>query len=98
MGVVLHWFLPTNGDSRDIVGAGDRSQDTLAAITDFRAPTIDYLGQVARSAEQLGYMALGWAVASAFLGSAMGLLSGVQVMTILSGPQRVGAASTTSEW
>jgi len=33
------------------------------------------------SAEQLGYMALGWAAASAFLGSAMGLLSGVQVMT-----------------
>lgn len=33
------------------------------------------------SAEQLGYMALGWAIASAFLGSAMGLLSGVQVMT-----------------
>ena len=33
------------------------------------------------SAEQLGYMALGWAGASVFLGSAMGLLSGVQVMT-----------------
>jgi MATE family multidrug resistance protein len=33
------------------------------------------------SAEQLGYMALGWAAASAFLGTAMGLLSGVQVMT-----------------
>jgi MATE family multidrug resistance protein len=33
------------------------------------------------SAEQLGFMALGWAAASAFLGSAMGLLSGVQVMT-----------------
>jgi MATE family multidrug resistance protein len=33
------------------------------------------------SAEQLGYMALGWAGTSAVLGSAMGLLSGVQVMT-----------------
>jgi MATE family multidrug resistance protein len=33
------------------------------------------------SAVQLGFLALGWAIASAFLGSAMGLLSGVQVMT-----------------
>ena len=32
------------------------------------------------SAEQLGFMALGWAGTSAVLGSAMGLLSGVQVM------------------
>jgi alkanesulfonate monooxygenase len=58
MAIHVHWYLPTNGDSRDIVGSGDRSQDTLAAITDFRAPTIDYLGQVARSAEQLGYEAV----------------------------------------
>jgi alkanesulfonate monooxygenase len=58
MGIHVHWYLPTNGDSRDIVGSGDRSQDTLPAITDFRAPTIDYLGQVARSAEQLGYEAV----------------------------------------
>jgi len=52
------WYLPTNGDSRDIVGAGERSPDTVPAITDFRAPTVDYLGQVARSAEQLGYEAV----------------------------------------
>ena len=54
MGIHVHWYLPTNGDSRDIVGSGDGSQKSLSAITDFRAPTIDYLGQVARSAEQLG--------------------------------------------
>jgi alkanesulfonate monooxygenase len=58
MTIHVHWYLPTNGDSRDIVGSGDYSQDTLSAITDFRAPTIDYLGQVARSAEQLGYEAV----------------------------------------
>jgi alkanesulfonate monooxygenase len=58
MAIHVHWYLPTNGDSRDIVGSGDRSQDTLAEITDFRAPTVDYLGQVARSAEQLGYEAV----------------------------------------
>jgi hypothetical protein len=40
------------------VGSGDRSHGTLSAITDFRAPTVDYLGQVARSAEQLGYEAV----------------------------------------
>jgi alkanesulfonate monooxygenase len=58
MSIHVHWYLPTNGDSRDIVGAGERSQDTVPAITDFRAPTVDYLGQVARSAEQLGYEAV----------------------------------------
>ena len=39
------------------MGSGDRSEDSLPEIADFRAPTIDYLGQVARSAEQLGYEA-----------------------------------------
>jgi len=58
MSIHVHWYLPTNGDSRDIVGAGDRSPSTLPAIGDFRAPTVDYLGQVARSAEQLGYEAV----------------------------------------
>ncbi|HUZ13973.1 MAG TPA: MATE family efflux transporter [Caulobacteraceae bacterium] len=32
------------------------------------------------SAEQLGYLALGWAASASVLGSALGLLSGVQVM------------------
>ncbi len=55
----IHWYLPTNGDSRDIVGSGDGSQKTLAAVADtFRPPTIEYLAQIARSAEQLGYEAV----------------------------------------
>jgi alkanesulfonate monooxygenase len=58
MGIHLHWYLPTNGDSRDITGSGDGSQASLAAVDGLRAPTIDYLGQVARSAEQLGYEAV----------------------------------------
>lgn len=33
------------------------------------------------SAEQLGFLALGWAATSSVLGSSMGLLSGIQVMT-----------------
>src|SRR5215218_10732975 len=57
-GIHLHWFLPTNGDSRDIVGSGDGSQLTLGAVADgFRRPSVDYLGQIARSAEQLGFEA-----------------------------------------
>jgi alkanesulfonate monooxygenase len=58
MTIHVHWYLPTNGDSREIVGAGERSPDMVPATTDFRAPTVDYLGQVARSAEQLGYEAV----------------------------------------
>ncbi|WP_433088990.1 LLM class flavin-dependent oxidoreductase [Dactylosporangium sp. CA-052675] len=59
MGIHLHWYLPTNGDSRDIVGSGDGSQHTLGAVADgFRRPGIDYLGQIARSAEQLGFEAV----------------------------------------
>src|SRR5579883_1741469 len=48
------------------------------------------------SAEQLGYLALGWAGTGAILGSAMGLLSGVQVMASRSlgdgRPRAAGAA------
>ena len=58
MGVVLHWFLPTNGDSRtdlslgNAVGvAGSRAAEGGAE----RVPDIGYMGQIARSAEQLGF-------------------------------------------
>ncbi len=50
MGIHLHWFLPTTGDSREIVGFGP----TVGR----RAPDIDYLSQVARAADQLGYEAV----------------------------------------
>ena len=55
----LHWYLPTNGDGRGIVGSGRAGAsgvgDTYAVE---RAPTIDYLGQIARSVEQLGFEAV----------------------------------------
>jgi alkanesulfonate monooxygenase len=58
MGIVLHWFLPTNGDSRtdlslgNAVGAaGNRATERGTE----RVPDIDYIGQIARSAEQLGF-------------------------------------------
>ncbi|MFT4287755.1 LLM class flavin-dependent oxidoreductase [Nocardioides sp.] len=54
-GLVFHWFLPTNGgDGRDIVGGG-HGVEVLGGNT--RPTTIDYLGQIARSAEQLGFEA-----------------------------------------
>src|SRR6476659_3754342 len=42
----LHWFLPTAGDSRDVVGFGP--------TTSRRDADLDYLSQVARVAEQVG--------------------------------------------
>jgi alkanesulfonate monooxygenase len=51
----FHWFLPTNGDGRDIV-AGGHGIGTGAAGT-IRPATLKYLGQIARSAEQLGFEA-----------------------------------------
>jgi alkanesulfonate monooxygenase len=58
MPLKLHWFLPTNGDSRsdlslgNAVGlAGSRAIEGGSE----RAPDIGYIGQIARSAEQLGF-------------------------------------------
>jgi alkanesulfonate monooxygenase len=68
MSLVFHWFLPTSGDGRGIFGGGHSipligevsdpeataaRQARARAVT--RAPDIDYLGQIARSAEQLGF-------------------------------------------
>jgi alkanesulfonate monooxygenase len=60
MSLKLHWFLPTSGDSRSLVGAGQGVPGGLTGLgdtvdSDFRAPTIDYLAQVARTAEQAGF-------------------------------------------
>ena len=56
MSIHLHWFLPTSGDGREIVGAGHRSVD--GTFTAGRGPDIEYLAQVARAAEQLGFEAV----------------------------------------
>jgi alkanesulfonate monooxygenase len=45
--ITVHWFLPTAGDSRDIVPAG--------ADGHHRPPSIDYLAAVARAAESAGF-------------------------------------------
>jgi alkanesulfonate monooxygenase len=58
MGVVLHWFLPTNGDSRTDLSLGNAVGAAGSRVTDGgaeRTPDIGYIGQIARSAEQLGF-------------------------------------------
>jgi alkanesulfonate monooxygenase len=60
-GATLHWFLPTSGDSRSLVGAGQGVpgevkgglRETLSH--GFREPSIDYLADVARTAEKIGF-------------------------------------------
>ncbi len=56
MSLRFHWFLPTNGDGRDIVGGG-HGVATGAAGAIRPAVASTYLGQIARSAEQLGFEA-----------------------------------------
>jgi alkanesulfonate monooxygenase len=59
MGVTLHWFLPTNGDSRTDLSLGNAVGVAGSRVTESggteRAPDIGYIGQIARSAEQLGF-------------------------------------------
>jgi len=48
----FHWFLPTNGgDGRNVVGGGHG----VEAGASGRPASVPYLGQIARSAEQLGF-------------------------------------------
>ncbi|MFC5291174.1 LLM class flavin-dependent oxidoreductase [Actinokineospora guangxiensis] len=53
MMLTFHWFLPTTGDSRNLVGGGHGVPTT--ATGGVRPATSAYLGQIARSAEQLGF-------------------------------------------
>ncbi|POM27364.1 Methanesulfonate monooxygenase [Actinomadura rubteroloni] len=53
MSLTLHWFLPTYGDSRFIVGGG-HGQPAGVASGDRRA-SIGYLASIARAAEEFGF-------------------------------------------
>jgi alkanesulfonate monooxygenase len=55
MSLRFHWFLPTSGDGRDIVGGGHGVATGAAGAV--RPASLAYLGQIARSAEQLGFEA-----------------------------------------
>ncbi|WP_186290567.1 LLM class flavin-dependent oxidoreductase [Gordonia zhaorongruii] len=50
----FHWYLPTNGgDSRDVIGGGPG----VAVENPGRPASVEYLSQITRSAEQLGFEA-----------------------------------------
>jgi alkanesulfonate monooxygenase len=50
--LTFHWFIPTNGgDGRHVLGGGHG----VAMASGGRPATVPYLGQIARSAEQLGF-------------------------------------------
>src|SRR4051812_45437697 len=53
MTLKFHWFLPTNGDSRYVVGGGHGV--TTGRAGGDRPADVPYLGQIARAAEQLGF-------------------------------------------
>src|SRR3954451_113730 len=52
--LTFHWFLPTNGgDGRQVVGGGHGVSAGASGLP----ASVPYLGQIARSAEQLGFEA-----------------------------------------
>ncbi|MEU1106817.1 LLM class flavin-dependent oxidoreductase [Streptomyces tibetensis] len=53
MSLTFHWFLPTNGDSRHVVGGGHGTPATASGRD--RPPTVAYLSQIARAAEEVGF-------------------------------------------
>ena len=53
----FHWFLPTSGDGREVIGAL-QSSGLLGTASAHRPPTLHYLTQVAQAAEQLGFEAV----------------------------------------
>lgn len=58
MAITLHWFLPTNGDSRSDLSLGNAVGEAGSRVDAFggdRAPDLDYLSLVAGAAEQLGF-------------------------------------------
>ncbi|UYM07016.1 LLM class flavin-dependent oxidoreductase [Solicola gregarius] len=62
MSIKFHWYLPTSGDGRTLVGGGHdglRAGETRhESAAQFRPPTFDYLAQVARATDALGYEAV----------------------------------------
>ncbi|GGR22503.1 hypothetical protein GCM10010497_25780 [Streptomyces cinereoruber] len=61
MSVHPHWFLPTGGDGRTLVDRHAYTDGGITrdrAVSGVRAPDIDYLAQIAKAAEQLGFEAV----------------------------------------
>jgi alkanesulfonate monooxygenase len=51
--LTAHWFLPTNGDGRHLVGGGHGVATGSAGA--IRPASIGYLAKIARAAEGLGF-------------------------------------------
>ncbi|MCT9078882.1 LLM class flavin-dependent oxidoreductase [Streptomyces fulvoviolaceus] len=58
MTVRLHWFLPTGGDGRTLVDRHAYAPGQDRQLRGVRAPDIEYLAQIAKAAEQLGFEAV----------------------------------------
>lgn len=63
MSVRLHWFLPTGGDGRTLVDRhaytdGGVKRSRVTPVSGVRAPDVDYLAQIARAADGLGFEAV----------------------------------------
>ncbi|MGW1540729.1 LLM class flavin-dependent oxidoreductase [Streptomyces sp. NPDC002309] len=61
MTVRLHWFLPTGGDGRTLVDRhayAANGSGPVRKVGGVRAPDLDYLVQIAKAAEQLGFEAV----------------------------------------
>jgi len=60
MPITAHWFLPTSGDSKTLLGSGRvlaRSDRRIDDAPGDRPASVKYLGQVARAADELGFTA-----------------------------------------
>ena len=65
MDLTMHWFLPTTGDGRSLVGGGQGvpQQGTVVGsdaagvgtASQYRPPDLDYLATVAKAADRLGF-------------------------------------------
>ncbi|MFG2632558.1 LLM class flavin-dependent oxidoreductase [Streptomyces sp. NPDC048362] len=58
MTVRLHWFLPTGGDGRTLVDRPAYGRNDARGTAGVRAPDIEYLAQIAKAAERLGFEAV----------------------------------------
>ncbi|MFJ4468557.1 LLM class flavin-dependent oxidoreductase [Streptomyces sp. NPDC089424] len=61
MTIRLHWFLPTGGDGRTLVDRHAYAANDVGAVrkpAGVRAPDLDYLVQIAKAAERLGFEAV----------------------------------------
>jgi alkanesulfonate monooxygenase len=63
MTVRLHWFLPTGGDGRTLVdrhayGSNHTGSNHTGQVPGVRPPDLEYLAQIAKAAEHLGFEAV----------------------------------------